>query len=128
MLDSSARASLRSAVWALRRALGAGGRLLVDAGRDLARPPDAAVGRRARDRAAAGRGLEEALELGEGELLAGFDDDWALQARDDFRDRVSGVLERSPPRPSGTATPRRRSAGRAAQVALDPLDEAAHRD
>ena len=38
--------------------------------------------------------LEEALALCRGELLAGLDDDWVYERRDEHRDRVAGVLAR----------------------------------
>ena len=45
--------------------------------------------------------LEEALALCRGELLAGLDDDWVYERRDEHRDRVAGVLARLAARVEG---------------------------
>ncbi len=96
VLDSSARASLRSAVWSLRRALGPGAErhLLVD--RDhigLVRGPELWVDAICfQELTQAGR-MQEAVELCRGELLAGFEEDWALRARDEHRERYLQALE-----------------------------------
>src|SRR3954462_15030241 len=78
VLDTSARASLRSGLWELRRALGTDEplvtgreRIALHAETDLA-DFEAHV--------AAGR-LEDAVALHRGPLLAGLDDDWVLEAR-----------------------------------------------
>ena len=92
MLDQSARASLRTALWTLRRDLG-----------------DAAVTvERERVGLSAERGLwidaveferladsdpEAALELCRGDLLEGVEDDWASSARERHRERVVELLE-----------------------------------
>jgi DNA-binding SARP family transcriptional activator/tetratricopeptide (TPR) repeat protein len=124
VLDSSARASLRSAAWALRRALGADGEDALVAGRDR-------IGLRcATDVAAfeAHIGADEpqaAIALCRGPLLADFDEDWVLEARDAHNERVGATLARlaaaasSPDEAVGWA--RRR-------LALDPLDEQAARE
>ena len=129
VLDESARQSLRNAVWALRTSLG----------------PAASVIRASRDEVALDGGdrvwvdalemgqlladgrLEEALALGDDELLADFDDPWALDARAAHRDRVTEALEalaakaeRGGDREAAIRLTRR-------EVALDRLDEAAHR-
>src|SRR3954454_17229759 len=122
VLDSSARASLRSAAWALRRALGADDALV--GGRDR-------VGLRCVTdiaefdaHCAAGR-LEEAVALCRGPLLADLDEDWVLEARDEHAHRVGGALARlaaeAPAGPEAVGWARRRAA-------LDPLDEEAARD
>jgi DNA-binding SARP family transcriptional activator/RecA/RadA recombinase len=128
VLDSSARQSLRSAIWALRQALGPGASLLVSSRDEVGlRPAEVWVdalefGRLLR----AGR-YQDALELGDGELLAGFGDDWALQDRAAHRDQVSDALEAlavtagaAGDRDTAIRLTRR-------QTTLDPLDEAARR-
>ena len=122
MLDSSARASLRSALWELRRALGdddalAAGRdrIALRCETDLA-AFDAFV--------AAGR-LEEAVALHRGPLLADLDDDWVLEARDEHAERLGAALARlaaAADRPADAVGWARR------RLALDPLDEDAARD
>ena len=91
VLDSSARASLRSALWELRRALADDTALVTGRDRialrcetDLAEF-DAHV--------AAGR-LEAAVALHRGPLLADFDDDWVLEARDEHAERLGSALAR----------------------------------
>ncbi|HEV2374327.1 MAG TPA: AAA family ATPase, partial [Streptosporangiaceae bacterium] len=96
VLDASARASLRSALWALRRALGPVGVAYLSCSRDVAglRPGtlvevDACV---FDTLVAAGR-LEEAAAMAAGEFLTGFDDEWVLEARDEHRAKLTDVLE-----------------------------------
>ena len=89
VLDSSARASLRSALWELRRALGDDDALV--AGRDriaLRCETDLAA---FDAHVAAGR-LEEAVALHRGPLLADLDDDWVLEARDEHAERLGSAL------------------------------------
>src|SRR3954467_370374 len=119
VLDSSARASLRSALWELRRALrdddavAAGrDRIALRCETDLA-AFDAFV--------AAGR-LEEAVALHRGPLLADLDDDWVLEARDEHAERLGAALARlaaAADRPADAVGWARR------RLALDPLDEGA---
>src|SRR4051812_39717627 len=122
VLDSSARASLRSALWELRRALGESDALAAGRDRialrcetDLAEF-DAYV--------AAGR-LEAAVALHRGALLADLDDDWVLEARDEHAERLGAALARlaaAAERPEDAVGWARR------RLALDPLDEDAARD
>ncbi|MFC1407298.1 MULTISPECIES: AAA family ATPase [Streptacidiphilus] len=127
--DSAARASLRSAVWALRTAFGPAGarQLTADRGSvglcrdgltvdldefrrlvDLGRPADA-------------------VGLCRGELLPSFGQDWAVEAREQHAVRLSAALSALAERyrqeedlPAAIAAVRR-------QVALLPFDEAAAR-
>src|SRR5919206_2226905 len=91
VLDASARGSLRNAMWALRRALGADDALT--AGRDR-------VGLRCTTdladfeaHLAAGR-CADAVALCRGPLLADLDEDWVLEARDEHAAKVGGALAR----------------------------------
>ena len=133
VLDASARASLRSSVWALRRALGDdGGRLLV-ATRDhvgLGGPGvDVWVDLLEFDRLAHAGRPDEALALDAGgELLAGIDEEWVYAARDEHRERRMSTLaaaadaaERRGDLAVAIGCDRRRAQ-------LDPLSEPAHRD
>jgi DNA-binding SARP family transcriptional activator/predicted ATPase len=98
--ETSARASLRSALWAVRAALeAAGGAVYLsgDRGRvgldpDLPQEIDAVAFRRL---VAAGdpASLERAVALATGPLLADLSDEWALAAQDEERDRLIGALE-----------------------------------
>src|SRR3954468_23925378 len=122
VLDSSARASLRSAAWALRRALGNEEALI--AGRDR-------IGLRCSTdlaefeaHCAAGR-LEAAVALHRGPLLADLDEDWVLESRDEHAERLGAALARlaaTAPSPQAAVSHARRRLG------LDPLDEEAARD
>ena len=105
VLDESARTSLRSALSALAQVAWAGQRAIPD------RRPRRRGSRRQnptcgptspslsgcveQDR------LEEAFELCRGELLAGLDDDWVYERRDEHRDRVADVLARLAARAEG---------------------------
>jgi DNA-binding SARP family transcriptional activator len=122
VMDSSARASLRSAAWALRRALGSDEALV--GGRDR-------IGLRCVTDVAefdaycgAGR-LEDAVALYRGPLLADLDEDWVLEARDEQAERFAAALARlaaAAPDPATAVGYARR------RLALDPLDEEAARD
>ena len=95
VLDSSARASLRSALWALRQALGAEADLALVLDRDVVgtRPGahvelDAA---RVDDLVGQGR-LDEAVAA-DGVLMPGFDDEWVVEQREQRRLRTMEMLE-----------------------------------
>jgi DNA-binding SARP family transcriptional activator len=128
VLDSSARASLRSAVWSLRRALGPDGGAHLVASRDAIALEDAWCDAVEFQRLVAAGSLEEALELCQaGDLLAGFEDEWALVARDEHRAAVADAL--------GALAGQARDAGDLGAAAgwarkrltLDPLSEDAAR-
>src|SRR3954471_14740080 len=94
VMDQSARASLRSAIWAIRRELGEAGAPYFVCSRDRVGLTDAWVDVHEAERLAAAGEVEQALELAGGELLPGLHDDWALRARDEHRERVVELLER----------------------------------
>ena len=122
VLDSSARASLRSALWELRRALGSDEALV--AGRDrvaLRCETDLAE---FDARLAAGR-LEAAADLHHGALLADLEEDWVLEARDEHAERLGSALARLA---AAAATPAEAVGWARRRLALDPLDEDAARD
>src|SRR3954466_8920865 len=101
VLDSSARASLRSAAWALRRALGPDGECALSAGRDRIALQCTTDVAEFDAHLAAGR-LEGGGAQCRGPLLADLDDDWVLEARDEHAARLSSALARLA---SGAATP-----------------------
>jgi DNA-binding SARP family transcriptional activator/RecA/RadA recombinase len=128
--DASARASLRSAMWGVRAALGPGADSCLRATREeLGVVEDALetdVGTFA-TLVAEGR-LEEAAGLGAGELLPDLEDDWVYEARDQHRAELSEVLgllatraEQAGDLPGAVAWSRRRTA-------LDPLSEEPQRE
>ncbi len=91
VLDESARTSLRSALSALRRALGPGSDRYLIAGRDEVGLADESLvwtDLAEFQRCLAEERLEEALALSRGELLAGLDDDWVYELRDEQRARA----------------------------------------
>jgi DNA-binding SARP family transcriptional activator/tetratricopeptide (TPR) repeat protein len=125
VLDQSARASVRSALWALRRELGDA--LAVDGERVGFSPAQGVwVDLHEFDRLAE-TDPDAALELCRGELLEGLEDDWAQAARERHRERVIAVLERL-----AQAAEERDEVDEAVQltrrqVERDPFDEGAHR-
>src|SRR5438477_6178348 len=74
VLDSSARASLRSAMWSLRRALGEAGERHLAATRDRVGLQDVEVDALEFEELVRRRELREAMAMGDGQLLAGIDD------------------------------------------------------
>jgi DNA-binding SARP family transcriptional activator/tetratricopeptide (TPR) repeat protein len=130
VLDSSARASLRNALWAIRRSLGDQAGEAVAATRErvgLAGPPKVWVDAAAfEEHLAAGR-LDEALALCRGELLAGLDEEWIYEHRDAHRRRVSELLERMATRAESGGDRAGAIAWTRRRVSLDPLDEEAQR-
>jgi DNA-binding SARP family transcriptional activator len=89
-LDASARASLRSALWALRAALGPAADGYLHSGRnhvELA-GDGLLVDVRELDRLLAAGRPREAVALHRDELLSQFDADWVLDARDEHRDQL----------------------------------------
>jgi DNA-binding SARP family transcriptional activator len=129
VLDASARQSLRNAVWALRTSLGPAASVIGSSRDELSLDGSNGVWVDAleMERLLADGRFEEALALDDGELLAGFDDEWALLARAAHRDRLTGALqqlaaaaERVGDHETAIRLTRR-------EVALDRLDEAAHR-
>jgi DNA-binding SARP family transcriptional activator/tetratricopeptide (TPR) repeat protein len=124
VLDSSARASLRSAAWALRRALGAEGAESLEAGRERL-ALRCTTDLEEFDRLVAAGAMEAAAALHRGPLLADLDEDWVHEERDRQTARLAAILARladeAPTPDLAVAHARRR-------LALDPLDEAAARD
>src|SRR4051794_20982771 len=124
VIDQSARASLRSAVWAIRRSLAGAADPPLVCTRDRIALDGAWVDVvEARTLAAAGD-LEAAVELAGGEILPGVDDDWALRARDEHRDWLIELLERLAADAADSAAAVRWTRR---QAALDPLGEGVHR-
>jgi DNA-binding SARP family transcriptional activator len=128
VLDSSARASLRNAVWALRRAVAEDAALVATRTHvGLAGPPVVWVDAAAFDACVAEDRLDAALELSRGELLAGLDDEWVYDHREAHRARLSEVLERVAARAQASGDLKGAIAWTRRRVALDPLAEDAQR-
>ena len=126
VLDQSARASVRSALWVLRRLLG--DVIAVDGDRvGLRDEPGVWVDVREFERLAAGDDPAAALELCRGDLLEGLEDDWAVSARDRHRERVIGLLERLAHDAEERGGLREAIEFTRRQVEQDRFDEEAHR-
>src|SRR4051812_6641209 len=126
VLDSSARASLRNSLWALRRALGDDAGALV-ATRDRVGLEGPWLDTVAfAEHVAAGR-LDAALALCRGELLAGLDEEWVHEYRDAHRLRLATLLERMAAEAEAAGDLAGAIARTRARVALDPLAEDAQR-
>ena len=125
VLDQSARASLRSALWTLRRQVGDA--LEVTGERvGLAGGPELWIDVREFERLAASDPAA-ALELCRGELLEGLEDDWAVAARDRHRDRVIELLEQLASEAEERGKARDAIELTRRQVERDRFDEDAHR-
>ena len=123
----AARANLRTAVWALRKAIG--DNALIASRATIGLRPEAVTVDLAdcRRRAAAGDAAAAAA-LCHGELLAGYAEDWAEAARRRQRAELAQTLAAgcaAADRDGDAATAARWSRLRSE---LDPLDEAAHAD
>src|ERR1700722_14810738 len=129
VLDSSARASLRNAIWAIRRSLGAeaGEALLATRERVGLDSPRLWVDATAFRDLIEHERLDEALELCRGGLLAGMDDEWVYEFRDAHRDRLSELLERIAAQADLRGDPGGAIGYTRRRVALDPLAEDAQR-
>jgi DNA-binding SARP family transcriptional activator/class 3 adenylate cyclase len=131
VLDESARTSLRSALSALRRALGPDADRHLLAGRDtlaLAGPDQVWTDVGEFKRLVAEGRFEDALELSQGELLEDFDDDWVYERRDEHRASVVSLLELMAAAAEAAGDLAAAVALTRRQVALDPLSEEAHRE
>jgi DNA-binding SARP family transcriptional activator len=128
--DDSARVSLRSALAALRSAMGpAAERALIATRAELGlAEPDVWVDVREFERRLAADQVEAALELCGGELLSDFDDDWVLIARDEHRARESEALGVLAERAVGGGDHATAIGLARRRAALDPFDESAHRE
>src|ERR1044072_2714709 len=125
VLDDSARASLRSALWSLRRRLGEDANGALVATRDHVGLSgevwvDLAEARRLRTEGL----LEEALALGDGELLPGLEDEWAYDARDEHRGWTVALLEELAVRGDGEGDTRAAIELSRRAATLEPLSEA----
>ncbi len=131
VLDESARTSLRSALSALRRALGTDADRYLLATRDavaLAGPDEVWTDVGEFERLVAEGRFEDALELSRGDLLEDLDDDWVYERRDEHRTSVAALLERMAAAAEAVGDPAAAVALTRRQVALDPLSEEAHRE
>ncbi len=130
VLDASARASLRSALWALRAAFGPAAAGYLQTGRDYVElaGDGLVIDVRELERLLAAGCPREAIALYRGDLLSQFDADWVLDARDEQRDRLCAsytALATAAEADGSVGTARCWAAKRAG---ARPLDEQAARD
>ncbi|HEV7788630.1 MAG TPA: AAA family ATPase [Pseudonocardia sp.] len=121
----AARASLRTAVWALRRALGEDA---LAASRSTVGLCPEALRVDVADIAALAAAGEDwlALEQCRGELLAELDEDWARAARAEHQTRHAELLDRLAERAATTGDAAAAVRWSRLRCALTPLDEPAH--
>lgn len=131
ILDTSARASLRTAAWALRRALGPAADDALIATRDrvgISAGPSVWSDLAAFEALVAAGRLGEAVDICQGEVLADLDDEWVLEARSEHNDRLVDVLGRLAAASEASGAPEAALEWTRRRAALDPLAEDVHRD
>jgi DNA-binding SARP family transcriptional activator len=131
VLDSSARASLRTALSAVRRSLGEQASEVILAGREqvgLAGAPTVTVDALELEALLDAGQPAQALELALGELASELDDDWVLRERDRLRERCSAALAALSTEAAARGDADEAVAFARRRTDLDPLDEPAHRD
>lgn len=134
VMDTSARASLRVALFTLRKALdGAGGSAYLAADRlsaglaaDLPRWVDV---EHFDNLLVAGdaRSLGEAVGLYQGPVLAELPDEWVLEIQDDYRLRAAGACERLGDLAEADGDLAKAADGARRAIAYDPIRETCHR-
>lgn len=128
VLDSSARASLRSALWALRTSLGPAASGLIATRQQVGLAPQVTTDLEEFRRLVEAGELERALALCRGRLLSDFDDEWVLEAREEHERDLGALLtelaraaQASGDQTAAVDWTRRR-------LAVDPLSEDATRE
>ena len=127
--DEASRASLRTALWALRRALGPQGdrALVVDRGGVELGGDDLEVDLREMRLLAESGELARALELGDAELLPGMVSEWADEAREDHRRQLAKILTALAREAEGDGDVTVAIASTRRLAELDPYSEDVHR-
>jgi len=127
--EDSARASLRNALAQLRKGLGdAAADVLAVGLENVALHPEVWTDLGEVRRLLTRRKPEAALDRCVGHLLAGFDDDWVQNARDDLRDRIAEGLNEQAAAAEGAGDIEAAIRLSRRLTALDALSETAHRD
>ncbi len=125
VLDDSARASLRVALTELRQALGpAAGHVVATRDTVSLEGPDLRVDVREFQQALADGDAARALEACDAPILDDFEEEWAIEARDEHAQQLADALGRAAAAASDPAEAVRLTR---AEVALDPLAEAPNR-
>jgi DNA-binding SARP family transcriptional activator len=129
ILDSSARASLRSGLWEVRRLLGPAAETALVTTRDrvgLAADGVTVDLRTVAALVAAGRD-DDALAIADAPLLPGIEEDWADEARDEHRRTLVELMGRVAHAAAARGDHARAVAVARRRVELDPLSEELHR-
>ena len=125
VLDESARASLRVALTELRQALGpAAGYVVATRDTVALEGPDLRVDAREFQRGLDEGDVGRALEACGAPILDGFDEEWAIEAREEHAHRLAGALESAA---AAALDPAEAVRLTRAEIALDPLAEAPNR-
>ena len=125
VLDESARASLRVALTELRQALGpAAGYVVATRDTVALEGAELRVDARAFQRALDDGDVARALEACGAPILDGFDEEWAIEAREEYAHRLAGALESAA---AAALDPAEAVRLTRAEIALDPLAEAPNR-
>ena len=130
VLDSSARTNLRSALLTLRNELGPTGARHLAASRDaigIPRDGETWVDAVEFEALIDGGDLEQAVAIGDAELLPGLDDDWVYSARDAHRDGLIAAFGRLAAAAEEVGDLAAAARWTRRQVSHDPLSEDAHR-
>jgi DNA-binding SARP family transcriptional activator/tetratricopeptide (TPR) repeat protein len=130
VLETSARASLRSAIWALRSALGPdfGSCLATDRDTVTLAADDVWVDLREVRRLIAQGQSRAALDLCRGDLLQELDDDWVVEAREELDRDVAAALRDLMHRAAAAGDSAAAAGWARRRAALCPLDESAGAD
>jgi DNA-binding SARP family transcriptional activator/tetratricopeptide (TPR) repeat protein len=130
VLEASARASLRSAIWALRSVLGPEFGGYLAAGRDTVTlsGDDLCVDLREVQRLIGQDQPEAALAFCRGDLLQELDDDWVVEARADLDRDIAAALGRLTQQARAAGDTDAALAWARRRAALCPLDESAGAD
>ncbi len=130
VLDASARASLRSAIWVLRSVLGPefGSYLAADRDTVTLAGDDLRVDLREVQRLIAQGQPEAALAFCRGDLLQELDDDWVVEARAEMDREVAAALRDMSQRARAAGDPAAALAWARRRATLCPLDESAGAD
>lgn len=128
VLESSSRASLRSALWSLRSTLGDGGGACLVATRESVGLAESVTTDIEEFRSCLEAGeLERAVALGEGELLAGLGEDWVFEVRENHARELCAALAELARRARQRGEPKVAAGVARRRSALEPLSEEAFR-
>ena len=130
VLDASARASLRSAIWALRSALGPdfGSYLATDRDTVTLAADGLTVDLREVRRLIGQGQPRAALDLCRGDLLQELDDDWVVEAREELDRDIAAALRDLMERAIAAGDPAAAVVWARRRAVLCPLDESAGAD